>query len=351
MERTEVLERLQPIMDTEMRHMDALAKTRVVVTPDMITLRPGGGQHSLPFTTEGAKDMAKFIGLPWNVAMNLVPGTFGDAATELLQKKGRFSMMVREGAITSLTRPGDFHPANPDRVLKAVEAGMPGVEYHRVMVYDNAVVTLEIVGERREAVKRGDLIQAGANITFSPLGTVDPVVQGYALRMACMNGMTSNQVLREFKYGGGGGGGNRGGGGEGDDIWQWFRKSTKDAYNSLGVIVARYKEMMAENVPPGDRAVMLEAMLTEAHITGEEANVIRAMALENPPRNTYDLMNLMTHATSHLIEEPHRVRTAQLAIAEFAGENTHAKVCPICKTGRKTRKSKVTSQPTQPEDN
>ena len=333
MNRVEVLERLQPIRDTEVRRVDAQPKTRVVVTPDQITLRPGSGQRHLEFDEEGARSMAKHIGLPWNVAMNLAPGTFGDAATELLQKKGRFSILVREGTITAVTKPSDYQGVNAERALKAIEAGIHGAEYRRVLMHENGVVALEIVGEKREPVKRGDLIRAGAHITFSPLGTIDPTVQGYAERCICTNGMTSNSVLRVFKYSGGGSG--RGGGGEGDDIWQWFQKASREAYNSLTTIVARYKAMMDERIPAGDRASMLESMLKEAGITGEEAQVIRAMALESPPQNSYQMMNLLTNATSHLLEEPRTIRRAQKAIAEFAGEDTHARICPVCKTARK----------------
>ena len=128
-------------------------------------------------------------------------------------------------------------------------------------------------------MSRGDLIQAGAQVTFSLIGTVDPLVQSYVVCLACTNGMTSNTVIREFHFSGGG---------EGDNIWQWFRRSVRAACGSLDRIVVRYRQMM----------------------------------------------NLITRANSHLIELPQRVRQAQLAVAKYTYEKTHARLCPVCHTRR-----------------
>ena len=236
--------------------------------------------------------------------------------------------MIKDSAITAIAKPTEFHSLNPARILTAIEGGIKGIEYHRVLLLDNFVVSLELIGERREPVVAGDLIQAGAQVSFSPIGTVDPTVQSYALRLTCTNGATHNTVLREFHYGGGGSGG------EGDDIWLWFRRSAREAYNSLNRIVARYRLMMDEQIPADQRAMMLEAMLREAKISGEEANAIRAMAIESPPETSYDLMNLLSNASSHLLEDPRRVRRAQNAVASYTSETEHARVCPVCHARR-----------------
>ncbi len=328
MNRVEVLERIEHILGTQVRNIEHNSKTRITVTPDMVTLRPGGGQRYLEMSNEGVKSMAGFVGLPWNLAARLRPETFGTVATELLGRKHRYSLMLKDGAVTAVAKPTELHSLNPTRVLTAIERGIKGVEYHRALILENFVVSLEIVGERREPVVSGDLIQAGARIAFSPLGTIDPIVQGYALRCICTNGMTNNTILREFQYGGGGGG-------EGDDVWHWFRKSSRAAYNSLTIMVARYREMRQEGIPADQRATMLEAMLKEAKISGDDAVAIRAMALENPPQTSYDLMNLISHASSHLLEEPKQVRIAQDAVADYTSENEHARVCPVCHTTQK----------------
>jgi len=327
--RTDVLERLEPIMHTQVRPVEHNPRTRVVVTPDMVTFRPGGGARTLEMTEGGVKSMVHFCGLPEPVAKHLRPETFGLVSTELLASKHRYSLVVKDSAVTHIARSSEYHSVNPERALRAVERAIPGIDFHRVLILDNLVASLEVVGDRRQPVKRGDLIQAGANISFSPLGTVDPVVRSYVLRLACTNGQTSNTVLREFHYGGGGDGG-----GEGDDIWQWFRRSTREAYGALDRIVARYRQLITDRIPADQRAMLLERMLREAKISGRDAEAVRALALERPPQNSYDMMNLITYATSHIIERPNVVRRAQVTVANYTHEETHALLCPVCHTRR-----------------
>jgi len=304
------------------------------MTPDMVTFRPGGGAHTMEMTKEGVQSMAGFIGLPFNVAARLRPETFSNAATELLGGKNRYALVLKDGAVTAVTKRGEFHNVNPERVLTSIERGIPGVEFHRVLILANFVASLEVVGERRQPVNRGDLIQAGAQITFSPMGTVNPLVQSYVLRLACTNGATANTILREYRYEGGGGGGDNGGNSGNGNLWQWFQRSSRDAYNSLDVIVERYRRMMDERVEPAVRAQILEALLREARITGKDAEAVRALALENPPENSYDMMNLISNASSHIIERADRVRQAQLAVANYTHEDTHARICPVCHASR-----------------
>ena len=258
MNKVEVMERMEPILDTTVRTMEHNPRTRVVVTPDMVTLRPGSGQRHLEVTKEGAQSLASFVGLPWNLAAKLHPATFGTVATELLGRKQRYALMIKEGVVTAVAKPSEYRSLNTARVLTAIEGGIKDLEYHRVLILENFVVCLELIGERREPVVRGDLVQAGAQVTFSPIGTIDPIVQSYALRLICTNGMTNNTILREFHYGGGSGGsgGSGTGGGEGDDIWQWFRRSSKEAYNSLNRIIERYRLMMDEQVPADQRSMI-----------------------------------------------------------------------------------------------
>ncbi len=338
MNRVEVLEKMEPALNTQVREIDHTPRTRVAITPEVVTFRPGGGQRTLEMTEEGVQSLANFVGLPWNIAANLHPSTFGNVATELLDRKHAYSLVVKDQRVSAVVKRGHYHTVNPERALQAIEQGVPGIEFHRVLILDNLVVNLEVVGEKREAVARGDLIRAGANITFSPMGTVNPVVQAYALRLMCTNGQTDNAVLREFTWGGGSGGGGRGGdpGGNagGDNIWQWFRRSAHDAYGALDHIVQRYREMSNEEIPQGERAAMLEAMLRQARISGEAANAIRALAIENPPQNSYAMMNLITYASSHLLTQPKQIMRARQVVNGYTTEESHARICPVCRARR-----------------
>jgi len=329
--RVEVLDKMEPVLNTQVKEIEHNPRTQISVTPEVVTFRPGGGQRTLEMTEGGVQSLANFVGLPWPIAAKLHPSTFGNVATDLLENKQRYSLVVKDNVVTNVVKRGHYHTVNADHALKAIETGVPGIEFHRILILDNLVVNLEVVGEKREPVARGDLIQAGASIMFSPMGTINPVVQAYALRLSCTNGATNNTVLREFHWGDGQGGG---GGGEGDNIWQWFRRSTHEAYGALYRIVQRYQEMLNEAIPQGERASMLEAMLRQAKISGEAAIAIRAMAIENPPENHYDMVNLITYASSHLLEKPHQVVKAREVVNSYMAEDSHQRVCPVCRTRR-----------------
>lgn len=322
MDREAVLEKLEPISKTVVRTMERNSRVKVTVTPEMVTLRPGGGQRIMEVTSDGVKSLANFCGLPWNLAARIQPDTFGTVATELLGQANRYALLVKGEAIVGVTKPAKYLGLDPTRVLRALEGGIKGLTYHRVLVLDDSTVSIEMVGERREPVVSGDLIQAGAQITFSPLGTIKPTVQGYALRCLCTNGMSSNIVLNTFSFSGGGDGGG--------DIWNWLKKSSRAAYGSINRIVVQYRKMMDEEVPPKQRALLLEALLKEARIVGNDAAAIRASAIENPPRTSYDLMNLVSNATSHLLEEPRGIRRAQEAVAAYSNSTEHSRTCPVC---------------------
>ena len=323
MDRTQVLERMAPILNTQVRRVEHNPRTRVAVTPDAVTFRPGGGR-TLEVTENGVRRMASFIGLSESIAKNLHPDTFGRAATDLLEVRQRYILVLKEDRVVDFARPGDYHPLNPERVLRTVEAVIPGVDYHRVLVLPENTVSLEIIGDRRQPVRPGDLVQAGASIDFSPIGTIDPIVRSYVLQLVCTNGSRHNTVLRDFHFGGG----------DGDNIWQWFRRSVRDAYQALDRIVSKYRSMIDSRIPPEDRAAMLAAMLKEARITGAAADTVRAWAIETPPETAYDMVNLITRASSHLLERPQEIMRAQLAAATFTDEDTHRRICPTCRRER-----------------
>jgi len=325
MNRTEVLQQLEPITHTQVRQVEHGPRTRVVVTPDMVVLRPGSGGHLIPLNENGVKALTNYIGMPRSLCQQLSPDTFGRVVTELLDRKQRYNILLDNGQVIDFADYRGIRNLPTERVVETIERSVPSAEFHRVNLFGQYSAMIEVVGEQRQPVVRGDLIRAGALVTFSPINTIRPTVQSYVLRLACTNGMTANNVLKEFQFGGGG---------EGDDIWQWFRQSLRDAYRSLNAIVNRYREMRNERIPADQRAAMLEAMLRDARITGEDADAIRARAIEEPPRNTYDLVNLLTWASSHVVREPARIRRIQTTVATFSSEAEHRQVCPICHRNR-----------------
>ncbi len=326
MNRTEVLEKLAPIMDVQTREIEHKPKTRIIVTPDDVILHPGSGGHTLNIDQNGFRSLMEYTGIPGGVSSYVSKDTLGRIATELLGHKEKYAVILKEDKVTAFARVGQHHYVRAERVLAAVEHGIGNsFDYHKVLVSPGTyIASLEVTGEKQQAVAKGDLIQAGALVQFSPIGTIQPLVQSYALRLMCTNGATSRDVLEEFKFGHG----------EGDDIWQWFRQSVRAAYRSVEKIVTRWQAMISELIPDADRAAVLNALIKEARVPKEIAAAIQAKALQEPPRTAYDMMNLMTWASSHLIEAPRDIRRAQIAAATFADVTEHRRICPVCNRSR-----------------
>lgn len=324
MKRTEVLERLNTLTGYQVKRVEHTPKTRYVVTPDMIVLRPGEGRHALTVTQGGAKNLARFAGLGTDLPRVLSPDTFGRAVTELMaHKRGGYTVVIKDNEAV------DFGPAelagrtnvNPERVVSLLENVMGSdAEYYRVTI-ENLAATLEVVGVEEAPVARGDIIRAGALVKFSPLGTILPVVQSYCLRLACTNGATTNTILREYHYGGDGGGSN---------FWDWFKKSVRESYRAVDTIAAEWQRLTNEAVAPADRAGVLDALIREAKLPPDMADAVRAEALAHPPENAYQVMNLITWASSHLLSDPKQITRAMTVAADFATEVERHKNCPVC---------------------
>ena len=324
MNRTEVLEKLEPIRHTTTRQVEHTPRTRVLVQPGQVVIRPGSGGQLVPLSENGVKAMTKFVGLPQSLCKELSPDLFSRVATELLGRKERYNLLLDDGQVENFIEYRGVRNLPVERVLSTIERTIPNCDYQRVNILGNHSAMLEIVGTKQEAVRRGDLVRAGAMLSFSPINTIMPSVQSYVLRLVCSNGVTSKTVLAEFT----------GGGGEGDDVWSWFRQSVRAAYQSVGNIVNRYKQMIQERIPADQRAGVLEELLRQAGITGREAEAVRAQAIQEPPRNSYDMMNLITWASSHIVQSPQRIQRALNASATFTSEREHASICPLCQTRR-----------------
>ncbi len=329
-----VLEQLREVASVTAKRVDTEPATRIVVTPDMVTLRPGKGKRWLELDKKGSEDLFKFLHMPPDLVGKIKFDTCGQVANDLLGHREKFEMLMQDGKVVGFRMPHTGQGMAPDRVLESIEKVIEKPDYHKVIVHDQCV-DLEIVGIDKAAVTRKDLIRAGAMVKFSPLGITNPSVQSFVLRLECTNGMTSTTVLREYSFGGGGGHGGHGGDGEKKDgLWPWFRKGLKDAYASYEKIVERYQQMLQDEIPENERAMILEAMIKEAGLKDDVAATIRTMAIDRPIRNSYDVLNLITYATSHLLDDAKQVNKARKASEVFQDNDTHALFCPVCKKGR-----------------
>jgi hypothetical protein len=320
MKSTEVLEKLRGLTDVAVRQVEHRPATKLIFNPDQVILRPNSGGSLVPVAPEGVKSLVNFVGMPTGMAKQLSTDLLGRVTTELLARKGKYAVLMKDQQIIDFGEGGQTRNIPAERVVEVIEREIPDADFTRVTTGSDYSTELEVAGEKRQPVVRGDLVRAGALVKFSPVGNVVPSVQSFVQRLACTNGMVSNQVLREF----------HGGGGEGDNIWQWFRRSVHEAYGALGEIVQRYQEMVKDRITPNQRALMLEDLLSKMKIGGKVAEAIRDRAIQEAPRNSYDMLNLITWASSHIIKEPAQLARARTVTATFTDAKEHHTFCPVC---------------------
>lgn len=324
MNATQALEQIAPATAVRLREVNHSRNTRLRTDGNQVTFYPGAGGRSMEVTEEGVASMRQLVGIPKALENNLSQDTFSRVATEVLAHKGNYDVLYGEFGIVAFSKPHQYQALNPERVVGTVTREIRGAEFARILVMPNQSVRFEIVAVQQQAVARGDMVQAGAVVQFSHLGVIQPSVASYVNRLVCTNGMVSTDVLRQYSAGGN----------EGDNIWQWFRQSMRDAVEALSGIVNRYREMRNERISPDDRASVIEALIGEARLNDGVAAAMRARALAEPPRNSYDAMNLLSFATSHDVSEPVEVVRGQRAVANFASETSHRRICPACHRNR-----------------
>jgi len=81
MDRAQVLEKLEPIRNTTVRPVVHTPRTRVLIQPGQVVIRPGSGGQLVPLSENGIKAMTNFVGLPRAICRELSPDLFGKPAS------------------------------------------------------------------------------------------------------------------------------------------------------------------------------------------------------------------------------------------------------------------------------
>jgi len=324
------MEKLEPLTKTTVKGIEHGPNTRIVFglparedEPE-VTLRPGSGARSLTVGAAGLTAMAKFAGFPAKLPTVLTPDTMGKVATELLASKKQYNAIVRDAQVVDFVRHA-HHPVNTQRLLILMEKVMGETEFQRVMILGEHRAIIDASGPKEDAVAVGDLVRAGVTVNYDHYGAVAPSVEAFVWRLSCLNGATSPISLSDFHYGG------EGSGGDGSDIYDWFKDSMRKAFRAFKGIVDRYHQLAAEILDPHDRAQLLEALIKNSGIRDAKLiAAIRARAIEQPPETAWGMYNMLTWASTHLLEEPRQVMRVRGAYQQFSDELTHSKICPVC---------------------
>lgn len=332
MNRDEVLARLEPERGFEIRPVGERPVVLVEEGGDAgkitaVSIRPDRGAHAIEMSAAGIESMLKRIGLSEQLTKKLQPGTLAIVCGEALSRT-QVAVMVKDHRAIDIVSAKGIRLIQPERVISTIEKAIPGAEFHRVMSLPNHVVRLETIGTEEKPVSRGDLVRAGVLTQFSVLGATLPTIQTFVVRLACTNGATTMDVFSEFAFSGGGHGE------DGGDFQHWLKLKSRAAYRSLDKVVNRWIELTHEVVAPADRADLLAHWIKESRVPPEIVPAIQALALNEPPQNQYDMMNLITYATSHFNMEPVAISRTLDRVAGIQSQEHHRKLCPTCNRAR-----------------
>ena len=317
MKRSDVEQVLAPVMGLSVAKLEMPARVVVADNGDMI-LQSGDVISELSDNARaGLLQRSKVAG---GVVNRLSATTASTVMTELLGSIGATSVLYNRGEVQGFANQGRYRMVDTTMVLNSIEDALGSdMEVHRVGIRPNNDVRLEILGDMEYEAVKGDMIRAGTMVQYNPVGLSHPRVQSYGLRLVCTNGATATDVLRSYALTG-----------DNDDLGQWFQKSVRVSYDGLGDTVGRWRELQEDDISATDRPLILGSLAQRARLRGPVRDAFWARATEAPPENAYDMLNLLTWMSSHVITDPQQVARMQDVGAEFVDEQLHNKHCPTC---------------------
>ena len=282
---------------------------------------------SYALTQDARKGLLKHIGLTDKLANELAaanPVLASDVATTMYQTRHADGVFAMQGETPiSFARRGTFNVLPVDDVLEGIEEAIgPDVQFNRAMQGRNLVVQLEVVGTHSADVAVGDTIQSGVVIRFNPLGFTNPQVAPYGLRLVCTNGMTARTEY---------GGGDLPLVGCKDNPVTWIIEQCRSAYENFNCAVDDWREMREHSLHPDTKVATLARALYNAGIKGRQAAVVMDEAAKGPLETEYDILNWITWASSHILENPNTVMHAQDSAVDFTKLATTKGKCLACR--------------------
>ena len=322
MKRDQLMDVLEPLANLKVQTVSGEASLEL--TPNgSLWLSDDNNDWSLD--DHSRKALLKQIGVSDSLLKKLNNVTATQVATELYRRQGDVSALTADDYIVGFTTYGRYKQLPLNEVFDNVEQSLgTDIDYNRAMVLPNKDIRVEIAGQDEQAVDVGDLVRSGVILQFNPMGLTDPTIQTYGLRLSCVNGMTSTKVIEQYALGLDDDVTN-------EDVMTWIRNTSSDAYGAFPQVVKQWRTLLEEEIPSEDRPLLIGGIVQDAGLRGDLASALWAKATEEPPQTAYDVLNLMTWLSSHVIEDPKKVVRLQQVSANFADEVFHNKSCPTCK--------------------
>ena len=323
MDKEQLINILSPVADLKVNNISGNARFEFTNEGNLYVRTP---THEYALDKGGRKDLFKYIGFNDKLAKRLSIGLANQAVTELYQRGGETSALVREdNEIVGFAPVGRYRSVPVPAMIDNIETAIgSGVEYNRGMLMPNFDTRIEVVGDKQEQVQQGDYVRGGVAVRFNPLGITNPLIQTFGLRLICTNGLTAHTVLESYELGM-----------DKDitnsELFEWVQDTVSDAYQSIENTAIKWRAMAQDKINPADRPQLIGSLARNARLRGEQATALWAQATEEPPETAWDVANLMTWLSSHVLENDEQVVRVQDTVAMFVDEQHHTRFCPTCK--------------------
>jgi len=239
---------------------------------------------------------------------------------DLLLQTKPFFITMKNGKPIDIVVGSPAMAVNPNKALSLIKEIAPEFLITRIRVASGDYCSVEIAIPSIEGeVRKGDILYGGAMINFSPIGSIAPAVQSYTVRLACTNGMTSQQFYGKWSKAGGNG-----------DFDDWLRSSINESKIQFNVILDGYKKLVGEVIEPDDVEAVFAQMAKFVGFTKQDLVQVKMLLLKDPPKNMWEMTNLFSYATTHLLTDPSAIGDIMWNTSRITTPEYHAKVCPQC---------------------
>lgn len=267
-------------------------------------------EDSIELAADWAGIPKKFLG---KCSTDLQIELLNEFFTKKRNNKERAQVITRNRAIEKFV-PEDARYVSPELVMSAIEKSVNLLGFTKVH-QKIGLVHLYSVTSDEQAVSVGDVCRGGAFIEFSPYGDVSPFVAGYVLRLACTNGMISQDQLVKYQHRGM------------MEIGDWLESVLPNAANSVFSEVAKYQKM--KEIPVNGNSIELIKHHMPSGIPRNIKEAIVEEVARKHPTNLYELMNIFTEFGSHRVDDPMQAYRLMYAGGTISGDYSF---CPECHT-------------------
>jgi hypothetical protein len=268
------------------------------------------------------RSLVKAVNLP------LAFSRFAESDPKLLAMNVNYLMGKQAGGARALQvknrimafAPPDASIIKNQEVLNAIEKRFgKEAKIDKCDIGVDGLTNINVVSEENELkIEKGDLFNSGVHIQNHPFGVVRPEIDGYLLRLVCLNGaIGTDEVFRAPMT-------------MGEDPKQWLHSSIKKARYTTSKLFSHIKELKGKAIT-GNTQDLLDGLYIELDIPNRVQDLINSRVHKHGADSMYDIFNHLTYVASNIgavRREPilrNRLMRASSHFASHIGE-----VCQNC---------------------